>query len=1107
MHDISDTQELRPEERTGFIARYFSNIRTIILIVLTLVGAGAIVFMGLPKELNPSIKIPIVTIVTIYPGASPSDVKDLVTVPLEDAVTGLSGLTKSTSSSQEGISVITLEFSSSSDPDKVKQEVQDKVDTVTDIPEDVLDSSVSVVDFQDQPVITFALSGPVDAKTLHLATEEVEDVIKDLPLVEKVSVSANLPLVVTVTVDQNKARSENFNPLTLGETLKRALTNAPGGSVATDENSYAFGVDRSLKSVEDIRALPITIEGRTFLLGDLATVEEKSEVNGKMSWYANKDATHTQAVLFSVYKTDSANAQEAVAAVDESLKTINEKYGSVLVVEKTFDGAKEIQKSFDQLFHDFFLTVGLVFCILIVFFGLRQSVVSSFAIPFTFLITFIIMGIVGISINFIALFSLLLALGILVDNVIVIISAMASYERIGHHTPQESALLVWRDYRSVIFTTTITTIWAFLPLLLASGIIGEFIKPIPIVVSSALAVSALIALFIVIPMMAMLQTGNFARRVIILGYVLVYLALLALLFGMLAAGPYRLPIFVVGALLLALLVWQYTNTSKSEDARMPAFQKMRTRFKTIADEGLIDLHPFALRYEAFIQNVLRSKKKRRRALGALIVFALFAYSLVPLGFVVNEFFPSDDQELVYAALTLPKGTGLAESKEEAKRFIEELRTMPDVRFVLAETGAGAPNDSGLTGSPNSNDLLFTILLTPKEERDISSEQFVKNLNNTYQDLHPNGDFSASQLSGGPPAGSDLQIKLLGDDPKVLDEYARKIEEYLKQQNGVSQVKSSLQTGSGKIVFIPNQQKMAELGVSESTINYWVRALGSGVTLVEDARFGTEKQDVVFRLNPDDLASPEQAQALLIPTNEGKKSLAELGSFELIDNPTKIDREEGKQTISVSAAVSGDFSVSVINKDLEKFASTLDLPQGYSWKTGGVNEENDKSVQSILKAMMLSAVLIFATMTIQFRSFRKSVIVLLVIPMAVSGVFIIFALTGTPLSFPALIGILALFGIVVNNSIIMVDKINKNMDQGLPLIKAVSEGAASRLEPILLTALATIVGLIPITLSDPIWQGLGGAIIAGLLFSGVAKLFMIPVLYFLFYGKESDIHEA
>lgn len=1106
MQETRIEHELTSAEQTGFIARYFTNIRTIILIVVTLAGAGLVVFNNLPKELNPDIKIPIVTVVTAYPGASPTDVKDLITVPLEDAVNSVSGVTKSTSSSQEGLSVITLEFASNIDPDKAKQDVQDQVDTVTEIPEDASDTNLQVVDFQDQPVLTFAWTGNTDSQTLRLATEELEETLKNLPLVEKVNLSANLPLEVSVVLDQAKIRNENLNIQTLTETLNRILNNAPGGSVATDSNSYAFGVDRSIASLEELRFLPITIDDRTFFLGDLATIEEKPAARSNRAFHAAGDKGPTPAVVFSVYKIDAANAGDTVESIREAANQIDVKYGGVFIYEPIFDGAKEIQKSFDQLFKDFFLTVSLVFCILIIFFGLRQSVVSSFAIPLTFLITFIIMGVVGISINFIALFSLLLALGILVDNVIVIISAMASYERQGHHSPKESALLVWRDYRSVIFTTTITTIWAFLPLLLASGIIGEFIKPIPIVVSSSLAVSALLALFVVIPLMATLQTGNFARRVIVLGYILAFVVGATLVFFLLPTGQYKIPLFALALVPLALLVWQF---SLEKDPALPGSRRMRVKksLRKIADKGFLDLQPTANRYGKFLQNILQSKRKRKRTFIALIIFALFSYALVPLGFVVNEFFPSDDQEIVYVAVTLPKGTSLDASSNEAERFIQALQGRDQVRFVLAETSASAPNESGLTGSTNQNELLFTVLLTPKDERDITSDEFVRNLNREFQDRYPNGEFSASQLSGGPPAGSDLQISFLGDDPQVIEQYTRQVEDFLKKEPGVSQVKSSLQTGSGKIVFVPHLQQIAEAGVSESSINYWVRALGSGITLVEDARFDGEKRDIVLRLNQNDAASPAEAQNLLIPTQNGLQPLSDFGHFELVSNPTKIDREDGKQTIAVSAAVSDEFSVSETNKKLENFAATLDLPIGYSWKTGGVNEENDKSVQSILQAMILSAVLIFATMTVQFRSFRKSLIVLLAIPMAISGVFIVFALTGTPLSFPALIGILALFGIVVNNSIIMVDKINRNMDDNLPLIEAISEGASSRLEPILLTALTTIVGLIPITLSDPIWQGLGGAIIAGLLFSGVAKLFLIPVLYYAFYGPREIKNEV
>ena len=220
-----------------------------------------------------------------------------------------------------------------------------------------------------------------------------------------------------------------------------------------------------------------------------------------------------------------------------------------------------------------------------------------------------------------------------------------------------------------------------------------------------------------------------------------------------------------------------------------------------------------------------------------------------------------------------------------------------------------------------------------------------------------------------------------------------------------------------------------------------------------------------------------------------------------NNPTVITREKEKRTISVTASVIKGYSISALNSQLETYADSLHLPSGYSWSTGGVNEQNQKSLQSILAAMVLSFVLIIVTMVVQFGSFRRALIVMLVIPLSVSGVFIIFALTNTPLSFPALIGVLALFGIVVKNSILIVDKIMQNQKAGLAFIPAIADASSSRLEAIALTSVATIIGLIPITLSDPIWRGLGGAIIAGLTISGTIMLFFIPVVYYYWFQRD------
>jgi multidrug efflux pump subunit AcrB len=207
---------------------------------------------------------------------------------------------------------------------------------------------------------------------------------------------------------------------------------------------------------------------------------------------------------------------------------------------------------------------------------------------------------------------------------------------------------------------------------------------------------------------------------------------------------------------------------------------------------------------------------------------------------------------------------------------------------------------------------------------------------------------------------------------------------------------------------------------------------------------------------------------------------------------------------VTAGVTKGYSVSEANSKLEKYADQLNLADGYSWSTGGANQQNQESVQSILEAMLLSFMLIIITMVLQFHSFRKALIVMLVIPLSISGVFIVFAVTQTPLSFPALIGILALFGIVVKNSILIVDKINQNLHAGLEYKTAIIDAAESRLEPIALTSFAAILGLIPVTLSNALWQGLGGAIIAGLMFSGSIMLFLIPVAYYMiFFSSEGQ----
>jgi len=1090
--------------KDSLIGRYFHSTRTILLITMTLAFAGVAMYFSLKKELNPDIQIPTVIVATAFPGAGPEDVEDLVTIPLEDAVSGLSDVTRVTSNSQESFSSLVIEFASSMDPDKAKTDVQNAIDRVNTLPDSAQDPSVEVIDFTNQPVLLFALSAPGNESVLPEIADTLLDEVKQLPAVEKANLSYRRDPEVSILLAPETLEGYGLNITMIGQSVASTLGSFPGGSLASTGTALSLDQAKGAETIEDLRQIPLAVNGRTVPLGSLAEIKETEKPGSLPAYLASHTVDGSRAIFISVYQTESADTRETVDSVRAAIDDYRTISPILFETAYYFNGADEIDKSFSQLQKDFLITFGLVFIVLLLFFGIRQSLIAAFAIPFTFLVTFLVMGATGISINFITLFSLLIALGIIVDNAIVVISALASYHRSGKFTPIETALLVFRDFSGVVMTTTITTVWAFVPLLLATGIIGEFIRPIPIVVSSALAISAMVALFIVIPYMAIFLEGKFPHRVIrfiqSVGFALCAIGLYLLM----PAGPMKWLLYLLSVIML-FLVFRLTHSFLIS---ITAWHKTRIGqlWEGFKDHGFLSFDALSIWYSALIERILSSRRASRLTIVLLVIFMLSSYALLPLGYVVNEFFPSDDIDTVYVSAELPIGTSQDRGIAAVEELLPRFQSLAELDFVLAEIGAGAPTDSNMSATGKDyNQILFTVHLIKAKERERTSGEIVKVLERNFADWN-GGRITASQLSGGPPAGSDLQLKLLGEDLDTLQGLAEKTKTYLQSIPGTSNVSISLSSAGKKLTFTPNEAALTAAGLSPADTALLLRTLGSGYTVKEDVRFDGDKRDVIIRFTGKDFSSPEDLGRLSVMTPTGNSlPLLSLGTVSLEKNPTLITREDEERTISISAAVSDGYSITELNKALEAYADKeLGLPTDYSWKTGGVNEENNKSVQSILYAMILSAILIFATMVIQFNSFRKATIVLLVIPIAVSGVFIVFALFGIPLSFPALIGVLALFGIVVNNSIIMVDKINKNLDLGLPVREAVVEGATSRLEPILLTALTTIIGLIPITLADPIWQGLGGAIIAGLSFSGIAKLFFIPVIYEMWFDqKESE----
>lgn len=1090
--------KLDKKAQNSTVARYLSNPRLVILLLILIISLGVSSYLSLPRNLNPQINIPIVFVQTILPGGSPSDVEQLVTIPLEEPIRSLAKVKTVTSSSTDSVSAISIEFESGIDPNKAKSDVQSAVDSVTTLPKDTQRPNVQKLDFENQPVWTFDLTTDSDDGSLFKFAKDLQTKIKSLKEINKVDISGLEDTEVEITIKPEVFSAYGINPVQLSPIISSSLKTFPAGVVKTSKSSFSLNIDQQVVKVADIRNLRINLNGANVALLDIAIIAEHPKPNQNESFLLYPNKNIQRSVTFNVFKTSSINIDQAVK-VSQNLVNGQIAKNPQFKISEIINTKELIDDQFNELAKDFTITIILVVLVLLVFLGARQALVSALSAPLSFLIAFSVMKLTGITLNFLSLFSLILSLGLLVDDTVVVMSAMTSYFRVGRFTPLQTGLLVWRDFLTPVFTTTITTVWAFLPLLLASGIIGEFIKSIPIVISTALIASFFVSIFVTLPLIIILLDGTYPKRVRTFSKILLLLGVTGLFYLILPKGS-LLPLEIAAAIaflfvanlvkgqLLTTVRWQFKKISQADN------------WGKALNNGVLHFDKINKSYQKAIEQTISSSSGRVRVIVMVIILFIFSFLLVPLGFVKNEFFPKTDQDTIYVSLELPAGTYIDTTKEQALSLLKQLQDTPKLRFVTADIGRTFQSGQGIGGS-STNNVLFTLNLTKRKQRNVPSYDIAQALREKFAN-YQTGTLNVQEQTGGPPAGADVQVKISGDNLGDLDSYANKVEDFLKTQSGVTNITKSTKSGTSKLTFVPDKSALTQNQIELDQLGLWLRLYATGFNIGKNKFEGdTNNKDITLHLSPNS-ASVDAIYAITIPTQSGNIPLSLLGKLVLEPNPTIITREDGKRTISATASITKGTSVAQINKKVGDFANNqLNLAEGYSWKTGGVNEQNQSSVNSILQAMVLSFLLIIITMVIQFNSFRRALIVMLVIPLSISGVFIIFALTHTALSFPALIGILALFGIVVKNSILVVDKIVKNQKEGLPLARAIGDASASRLEPIALTSFATILGLVPITLSDPLWRGLGGAIIAGLTFSGTIMLFFIPVIYYQIYKGE------
>jgi len=1118
-----DKLEFKPELRNTWFNFFIVNFRVVILMIILISGWGIYSYINLPHESDPEVKIPIAVITDVYTGASPADVEEQVTKKIETNISGVQGIDKITSTSANSFSSVKVQFTSDQNVDDAVRRLRDKLSDIRkDIPEDADDPQVIEISLDDTPIITFELTGPYDGFAMRTYAEDIQDELEKIPGIREINVSGGNEREFNISYDPQKLSFYNITTSQANQIVASTNHAIPAGNFEGKEYNYPVRADARFFDAKTIGNIAIahTDNGGVVYLKDIAKVEETSIEKTVLSRFSSKGSSAEKSVSIQVVKRTGSSILNTIDSAKTTIESQIKTFPSGIKYSIASNQADKINQDFDQLIHDFKLTLILVIGVLFLIVGMKEAFVAGLAIPLVFFVTFGVMSVTGITLNFLSIFSLILALGLLVDDAIVVVSATKQYMKTGKYTPEEAVLLVLHDFKIVLTTTTLATIWAFLPLLMASGIIGQFIKSIPITVSVTLGASLLIALVVNHPLAAVLERIRLTRNF----FFLIIASLLGI--GIFSITLLSITGYIVAIISFAIILWMLywyfgIGKNKLEENKILSDQEwkndelIKLKLRTHGDResntfagklihGIIHFDRLLPIYEKYLRKILQSKKRRLVFIFSILALFVFAVSLPATGILKTEFFSASNEDNISISLRAPSGLTLSQTDKIIQQVEERLYKYPEiVSFSTLVGNIGSGGESMFITQDTSNTASISIKLTPTNVKRITSYDLATKIREDISDIQ-GATITVSAPKGGPPSGSAFQAQISGDDLQTLDKIATDLKPFLDSISGTVSSEISLRDAPAEYTFKLDPIKMQFFNLTTSSVGSTLRTAISGTT-ISTVISGNKDIDVVAKFDEDKIPTLESIQNLQILNSENQAVyIKDVAKIELKPSVESITRIDQKRTVLLTADVSGTTSsTEVVSKFQKKVASDYKLPQGYEITYGGENEQNTESVQSILKAMLVAGLLIVSTMIVQFNSFKKAAIVLVTLPLALIGTFIGMTIFGISLSFPGLIGILALFGIVVKNAIILIDKINLNIKFGIPFFDSVIDAGKSRLEAIFITSICTILGIIPITLSSELWQALGSAVIFGLLLSSFLTLFLVPVLFITFVKEEND----
>jgi len=987
--------------------------------------AGLIAYLTLPVELDPEVSFESALVVTPYLGEAPEEVEKLITIPIEDEIEDLDGINRVYSFSTEGLSSIWVEYRSDVEDFRgALRDLRDEVQKVKDLPEDAEDTEVIELSTSQFPVISVVLSSDeLTERQLKDVAEDIEDLIEDIDGVDQVEIVGTREREIWVEVDANKLYGYGLSLEDVGERVRRRNLTFAGGEVYVGRDAYLVRAIGEYADLDEMRDTVVTADGagKFVQLKDVARVLDTFEKETTRARLNGKPA-----VLLSVLKDRKGESFSIVRDLKRTVPSYLAERRLPVDVAYINDTTTHISENLSTVKKNATLGIILVALLLYLFIGFRSAFLTAIGIPFTFLAAFAFFPFAGITMNTVSLFSLVLVLGLIVDDAIVVIENNYRYTEQGL-PPSKAAVVGTQEVAAPVTSAVLTTMMAFLPMLMMTGIVGSFLNVIPKVVAFALLASLFEAL-VVLPS----HIADFGRR---------------------PGTPIATP----------LLRWM---------------------------EGV---------YVKLIFKVLR---RRYLAIGAIIVLAAGALALIP--YIGIDLFRFEEASRFSIQVRAPEGSRLEEMDRIVRQVEQHAAQLPrkDVNALVSRVGVIFGEYMVERGS-NLGEVW--VDLVEKDIRETEADDMIAELRPKVRGISGIKSVEFLKITGGPPVGMPVAVRIRGETYDGVAPVIEEIESTLRSVDGVYDIRNDFEPGKNQIRIHVDEERAAIYGLSPGQIAAGVHNSFDGLIATEYRKEG-EEIDVVVKLKEsqrDDLTDLENLR-IKAPSAELIR-FGNVASYSVERGPSTITRRDFIRTVSVTAEVDRDkITPTAVNKILErKFPSLMAKYPKFSFALGGEYTKTQESFSSLKKAFAVALLLIYLILGTQFQSFTQPLVVMFTVPFAFIGVIVGLLVNGDTFTIVAFIGVVALAGIVVNDSIVLMDFINKRRQKGGNKWRSIVESGRVRMRPILLTSLTTIFGLLPMALGiggrSEVWGPLAVSIIWGLSFSTFLTLFIIPAFYSMITG--------